>query len=142
MCANNRLNEKKAGRERRIHPRIRERNSVAVRVVSAPDTPSLVQKVFFCTTEDLSAGGMRFNVHTAVPVNSHLELRVAVKNPTGAYKHVGRVVWVKEMDGTQPYAVGVQFTDTPATTLAAWKEFVALKLAQHGKEQENRIELE
>ncbi|HBA84423.1 MAG TPA: hypothetical protein DCZ95_10050 [Verrucomicrobia bacterium] len=130
MSLTNKLNEKKADQERRIHPRIYENNSVAVTIVSAPEAPSLVKKVFFCTTQDLSAGGMRFNVSADVPVGTRLEMRVAVKSPSGAFKHVGRVVWVKEASGIQPYSVGVEFTDTPATTLAAWKDLVAMKLAQ------------
>ena len=139
MSAIDMWKEKMTGRERRIHPRIRDNGSVVVTILSAPEAPSLVKKVFFCTTEDLSLSGMRFHAPADVPVNTRLEMRVAVKNPTGAYKHVGRVVWVKVLEGAQPYAVGVQFTDSTATTLSAWKDLVTMKLVQAAQSKNRNL---
>ena len=119
-----------SGRERRVHLRIQEKNSMAIKVLASPGAPSLVDKVFFCTSRDLSEGGAGFHIHTAMPVGADLELRMAVQDPTSAFKHAARVVWTKAIAAEQPYAVGVQFADTPAGSLSAWKDLVHARLAR------------
>ncbi len=116
------------GRERRAHPRISEKNSVAVKVLSCPDDPSLVKKVFFCATEDLSVGGVKLQLSKEVPVGTRLELRVAVSRPYVSFRHVGRVVWVKKQDMELPYATGIQFSSPPGDGRTVWKQFIADKL--------------
>ena len=114
---------------RRIHERLHEQNSVAVRVLTAPDETSLEGKTYFCTTEDLSTGGVRFNVSVPVPVGTVLELRVAFSQPISAYRHIGKVVWVKEAPNqVPPYSVGVEFTDTAPNDVAVWEKLVDQKI--------------
>ncbi|NCC52658.1 MAG: PilZ domain-containing protein [Spartobacteria bacterium] len=115
--------------DRRTHQRLNEQNSVAVRILSAPEADALEGKTYFCTTEDLSAGGLRFNVSAPVPVGTVMEIRVAFSQPISAYRHIGKVVWVKEdTDQAPPYAVGVEFTDTAPNDVAAWEKLVDQKI--------------
>jgi hypothetical protein len=114
--------------ERRNHQRLQEQNSVAIRVLSSPDTPAMEGRTYFCTTGDLSAGGLRFNVQQSVPVGTMLELRVAFSQPISTYRHIGKVVWVKETEAAPPFAVGVEFTDTAPKEMAAWQKIVTQKI--------------
>ncbi|MFH0879219.1 MAG: PilZ domain-containing protein, partial [Lentisphaerota bacterium] len=85
-------------------------------------------KTFFCSTDDLSVGGLRFCVHTHVPVGAKLELNVALTNPVASFKHVGRVVWVREVQQENPFAVGVQFTESAPEVLLKWKGLMERKI--------------
>jgi len=127
---------------RRIYQRLNEQNSVAVRVLTAPEAATLEGKTYFCTTEDLSAGGLRFNVSAPVPVGTVLELRVAFSQPISAYRHIGKVVWLKETpDQSSPYSVGVEFTDTAPNDVAAWEKLVDQKINMKER-QEAKVESE
>ena len=59
-------------------------------------------------TRDLSVGGLRFCVHTEVPLESMLELRVEISNANEIYVHEGRVAWLGEveMEGIREYVKG------------------------------------
>ena len=67
-------------RERRQDPRVSAEDGVAITVLASPDAPALEGRTFFCVTRDLSVGGLRFCVHTEVPLESMLELRVEISN--------------------------------------------------------------
>ena len=113
--------------ERRRHARVPSRSKVAVKIISAPQAPSLQNRTFFCTTEDISRSGLRFCADTPVAVDTTMELRVSFAHPLRAFVHVGRAVWVREEpDGDQArYAIGMTFTNTAAATQIEWKALLA-----------------
>lgn len=100
--------------DRREHPRFEERNRVTVTVLSAPDVPQIESHSFYCWTRDLSAGGMRFLVHSRVPVGSILKLEVMFDTPHEVFRHIGKVMWAQEFveDGVRANWLGVQITET------------------------------
>jgi hypothetical protein len=113
---------------KRAFPRLKERDNVAVTVLCAAGSPELEGRTFFCTTDDISGGGLRFSNHTRIPEGSTLELRVTCSHPLRAFRHIGRVAWVNEVPEDRPYAEGVQFTGTPLATLIAWKDGLAKRM--------------
>lgn len=115
--------------ERRKHPRITDRNSVAVTVLDAPATPELKGSTFFCLTENISAGGIMLNVGTCVPTESMLELRVAFAHPIRSFDLTGRVVWVEDPDEGANYPIGIEFTGARAGDLDAWRQIVTQKVS-------------
>ena len=115
--------------DRRAHPRLRERDSVVVTVLSAPEVPELEDKTFFCTTEDLSPSGLRLRLHVRVPIGAVLGLRVAFTLPLGTFRHIGRAAWVRELRPDKLYAVGVEFSYTLGARGSAWRDIVGRKLA-------------
>ncbi len=100
--------------DRRQHPRFEERNRVTVTVLSAPDVPQIESYSYYCWTRDLSVGGMRFCVHSRVPVGSILKLEVMFDDPRDVFRHIGKVMWVQEFedDGLISNWLGVQITET------------------------------
>ena len=121
--------------ERREFERFKEENRVAVTVLSAEAAPELVDKTFFCPTENLSESGLRLSVHVAVPVGAELEMRIAFLNPLRSFKHEGRVVWFRrENRDRYPYALGVEFTRIEAAGLNAWRTTIGRKLLAHQPE--------
>ena len=53
-------------------------------------------------------------VHSPVPVESRLRLRVEFVDPVALFEHDARVSWCREesLDIVQSYAVGIRFTGT------------------------------
>ena len=122
--------------DRRVHPRLKEQNSVVIRVLSAPQAEYLKNQKFFCTTDDISAGGLRFCVTHDVPVGALLEITIALLDPLGTFKHVGKVVWIKQVDDFK-YALGLEFTDMSKNRRSAWRYIVEKKLARRPIEDES-----
>lgn len=118
--------------ERRKNPRVRTEGNVTVTVLTAPDAPMLEGRSFSCTTRDLSAGGLRFCVHTEVPLESALELEVEIASPHDNYVHLGKVAWVGEIstDGVLEYLLGVRFTQTRDDRETNWRTFVSHRLEE------------
>ena len=118
--------------EQRSYRRLKERDRVTVRVLSAPRNPDLENRTFFCDTEDISPRGARFCVDTRFPVGAMLELRVALQHPLQAFRHVGRVAWLEAVEEGTPYLVGVEFAEAQTDKLIAWKDIVNRKLSAEG----------
>ncbi|MDA0577243.1 MAG: PilZ domain-containing protein [Verrucomicrobia bacterium] len=115
--------------EKRKKERLQEEVRVAVTILSAEDAPDLVNKTFFCPTEDVSAGGLRLCLHHAVPKNAELVLRIAFQHPVRSFKHIGRVAWMRRGSFRgYPVAIGVELTELQAGTAEAWGHMLERKL--------------
>ena len=103
-----------SGSENRQFKRLEERNRVTVTVLSAPEAPDIERKSFYCWTHDLSAGGLKFCVHSHVPMGATLKLEVAFKEPRETFLHIGQVMWEQEYeeDGILSSWLGVKFSET------------------------------
>jgi hypothetical protein len=120
-------------RERRTGKRVQEEAQAAVTVLSAEDAPELVNKTFFCPTENLSVTGLRLSVQANVPVGSVLELRIAFTQPLRSFQHTGRVVWIRKDDrGRLTHALGIEFTHVSIEVEDAWRDMIARKLKRQG----------
>jgi len=117
--------------EKRQHPRSKQKNRAYVSILSSPEKPSLENRNFSCSTEDVSTGGVQLTLPEAVPVGGTLELRLVMRNPVKTFWHIGRVAWVRR-SSPKVYNVGVQFTRTPEATLLIWEELVREKLNRNG----------
>ena len=101
--------------DRRRWPRLEGRNRVSVTVISSPEFPALEGRRYYCWTEDISAGGLRFRVHSKVPPGAILKLDVSLEaDPHTAFVHMGRVAWQQEFDdnGLISRWLGVEITET------------------------------
>lgn len=116
--------------DRRWHPRVTAEDKVVVRVLSCPDTPDLEGRTFYCSSRDISAGGLRFCVHTPVPAPTDLELEVKVRVPEDRFVHRGTVMWSREVeeDGFHAYYLGVRFNETLGNRQVAWRTLIERKL--------------
>lgn len=119
---------------RRRHPRLPEEDRVAVTVLTAREAPELEKKTFFCSTRDISAGGLRLlvSVRALVPVGAVLILRVAFNSPLRAFRQIGRVVWWRRAPtGAGRMMLGVEFDESACASMAAWRGIIERKL-EHG----------
>ena len=101
--------------ERRRWPRVLGRNRVSLVVVSAPDNPMLEGRRYCCLTEDVSVGGVRFRLHSHVPLSSVLNMDIQMENSAdGSFVHMGRVAWEQEFEeeGVVARWLGVEILTT------------------------------
>jgi len=114
--------------DRRSEPRLLEKNSVAVTIISSPETPQLEKETFFCSTADVSVGGVRLQSAIVPPVGARLRLLVALASPARSFVHAGRVAWRgrRGADGRVP--LGIQFSETADKVLREWRGVVERKL--------------
>ena len=119
--------------DRRQYPRVPERSRVTVTVLSAPDAPEIESRSFFCWTSDLSVGGLKFCVHSPVPVGSLLKLEVRLENPFEMFLHFGKVMWEQEIKDEDLVSVwlGVRISETLGgeARMAVWRRCLESKLA-------------
>ena len=117
---------------KRQFERLKERNRVTVTVLSAPEAPEIERKSFYCWTNDLSVAGLKFCVHTHVPMGAILKLEVAFGEPTEVFRHIGQVMWEQEFDedGILSSWLGVKFTETLGGEpwIECWAEILKSKL--------------
>jgi len=110
---------------RRQYTRFEDRRRVMVTVLSAPDSPQIESRNYFCWTRDLSAGGLRFCVHSRVPVGTILKLEIMFDEPQELFRHIGKVMWEQEFIDTDVTSnwLGVQITETLGgeSRSARWK---------------------
>ncbi|MFC1514419.1 PilZ domain-containing protein [Candidatus Omnitrophota bacterium] len=92
--------------ERRRYIRIPERQKISYKVL--PD-----RKAQGLLTRDISQGGIRFLVHTFIPPESLLEVRISFEQVLFSFESTVRVVWVERQPHSERYEVGVEFTNLP-----------------------------
>ncbi len=103
--------------ERRRWPRVTSRNRVCVTVMASPDVPQLEGHCYYCWTQDVSVGGLKFEVHSHVPLGAILKLDIQLEGPKvdkAAFQHMGRVAWEQEFEdgGLITRWLGVEITET------------------------------
>jgi hypothetical protein len=115
--------------EQREHPRIDERKRVTITVLTAPDAPGLENRTFHCWTRDLSESGLRFCVHSRVPVGTRLKLQIALVGTSVTFEHIGRVMWLKEFEEASLVSnwLGIKFMETLGgdAKVTAWEQIIA-----------------
>jgi len=119
--------------DKRETPRLEEKNRVTVTVLSSPEAPDIERKSFYCWTHDLSEGGLKFAVHTHVPIGAVLKLEVAfIQGTNEVFRHIGRVMWEQDFDdeGIISSWLGVKFTETLGgeERLNEWARVIGEKL--------------
>ncbi len=118
--------------DQRVHPRLEERNRVTVTVLSSPEAPEIERKSFYCWTHDLSVGGLKFCVHSHVPMGAILKLEVVFTEPIEIFRHIGQVMWEQEFEeeGILSSWLGVKFTETLGGDIrhSVWSDILESKL--------------
>ena len=92
--------------ERRKFVRIPENSQISYKVLSKKKTESFL-------TKDICQGGIRFFVYEFVPIDSILEISLALKNKSFYFGARARVIWIKGDSLGERYEIGVEFIDIP-----------------------------
>jgi Tfp pilus assembly protein PilZ len=121
--------------EKRAHQRLESEEFVLVTVESSSSNPELEGKSFKCLMKDLSAGGLQITTFVEPPIGTVVHLYIAFQHPVRAFRHIGRVVWIKGNMEDETYDVGVEFTDTPRETFEDWTRLVEQMIGRRMKDE-------
>lgn len=108
---------------RRAHTRIKQHQTINVRILSNHDEKKTCGKGFSCSSEDLSVGGIQFSSLRQIDVNADLTLQVSFTRPTRSFTRKGRVVWIRKEE--KSYRMGVFFTNSDPRSLLEWRSALA-----------------
>lgn len=114
--------------ERRRYPRAIQTGRVMISVLPHSDVGAGVALTFDCSTDDVSAGGLRIRSHHPLSVGTQLDIRVAFADPPQSFRLKGVVMWRMESE-----SMGVELMDTDPATLQAWQRFVLDRLPRVGE---------
>ena len=120
---------------RRVHERVVQKGYIKVVVEACPDAPPLEGEIFQCTTRDLSSGGLKMVVHSAVPVGSMIRVYVTFSNPNAEFENTARVAWSHEITTgiLQQYGLGLEFTTTNSPSGHVWEYMFRSRLRGAGR---------
>ena len=121
------------GEDRRRHPRIDDQNAVAVTILSAPETPELEDRKFFCLSRNISAEGLMLRVNAPVSPGAVLQLQVGFRKPIRSFGLSARVVWAGSGDKESGYPIGLQLVLGENRDYDAWRRIVEQKVRFHDK---------
>lgn len=118
-------------KNRRAEPRPAYEASIAIKVLSSSQNTGLAGTSVHCSTEDISASGIRIHLMHGVPPGTLLSLWFrTTEHPAGMFLFRGTVKWSREMEQGS-FAVGVELDDMPEEEATAWHRIIAEKLPPH-----------
>jgi hypothetical protein len=110
--------------ERRSAPRVAREERLFVRIVSSHPDVFLGGKTIHCSTQDLSAGGLRLHLEADVPVGTVLQLWIKVADYPGTFLLNGVIRWIREHSPRVVFA-GVELLDEQKDDARGWERMVA-----------------
>ena len=97
--------------ERRIVKRREEENEMTISVISGgKNLPK--EKIIYTLSKDISVSGARIQSNSFLPVDTYLDIKVALKNPSQTITAFGKVKWIKDLFGGEFYEAGLEFAST------------------------------
>jgi len=99
--------------ERRKYFRYPAHHRVSVTLRADSSRAAADHTTLFCSTEDISANGLRFKSAIPLMVGGMLDLLLVMGWPYWGFELQGRVRWVAGTRGSPSFAVGLEFVGVP-----------------------------
>lgn len=109
--------------DRRIHPRYHAIHRVCASIVPRHYGDS-DRQVFYCTTRDVSAGGVQLAGDACFAPGQLIELLVVCGSAYKGFQFMGRVAWIRQDNRREPTTTGVEFFGVRDATHLAWLEML------------------
>jgi len=118
--------------ERRKYFRLRDGVTVALTTDNefGEERSDLGWRASFCSTRDLSLGGLQIDLHDSLPRGSRVKLDIALADPDQIFARTGKVAWVRNVDKGFSYRTGIAFADAIGGRTDAWRDAL---LARYGE---------
>jgi len=109
---------------RRNSERLNQKGYIKVSIVSR--NMFLNRKQFWCTTRDLSGGGLKMVMHSNIPIGTMMRVKVVFIDPAATFEHMASVAWVKENNDEviKVYDVGIRFSSTLGKGNHEWEDML------------------
>jgi len=93
--------------ERRKHPRLRREERAVIRQLNISGEDVTVSK-YYCTTVDISPGGVQIQTKRAFPLGEQVELTVNLEGHPSAFNLSGVTRWIAPSKGEPGYVLGIE----------------------------------
>jgi hypothetical protein len=119
------------GAERRRDPRLELDETAFLKIKACRSHPHLAGKRFYCSTRNVSKGGIMIFSDTGIPVDAYMELILALSINENTFDLIGIVRWTSETASSGIHKIGIQFLDT-SPGKAAWNKLIEYLLKKRG----------
>lgn len=109
-------------RERRHHRRLKQKERLFIRIMEAGEAPELKGRTIYCSSVDVSAGGLQIESDHAAPAGCLLDMWVEVKGRRGRLFLTGEVRWSRPVEPPGRYLLGIELKAGDATEEVDWAE--------------------
>ncbi len=119
------------GSERRKDPRLELDETAFLKIKACKSHPNLSGKRFYCSTRNVSRGGIMIFSDTGIPVDAYMELILALSINENTFDLIGIVRWTSETASSGIHKIGIQFLDT-SPDKPSWNKLIEHLLGQRG----------
>lgn len=120
---------KKRGKDKRSDERLQQQFRVGVTIKPATPAEGEESQTVFCSTEDVSAGGLKVTFRKPLAVGTVVYLFLVFVNAFRGFEFKGRIVWVRKGEGKKPaFTAGVAFMDIPEPARIALRDAIEERL--------------
>lgn len=104
--------------EKRKEQRKSEENKVSISILSKHKAKGKSDNIY-ALTKDISLSGVKIWTDTDLQINTLLKIEMALAKSQQLISVIGKVKWIKQRIGNQPFEMGVEFVDTPPIRVLA-----------------------
>ncbi len=83
-----------------------------------------VVRILKCSSQDISAGGLKLVSRTPLGLNQHVPLEIDLGSMWAVIEAEAEVKWCLEVDDMPTYYIGLKLIDIQESNLQVWKKFV------------------
>jgi len=117
-----------AQEERRREPRLPREERIFVKILWAVGDDSLAGKTYYCSTQDVSARGLKIRTEHDIPTGCAVCCWIGALDSPGTVVLNGEVKWAKRLAKEDAFLVGVELRPEPEDEFRAWNEIVMEKM--------------
>jgi c-di-GMP-binding flagellar brake protein YcgR len=110
--------------DRRKYPRYNVEKVIFIEVVDSGSRTEAQNTIIRCETLDISAGGLRAALPTAIPQGSLLNIAVPMEDWQENLELSAEAMWVKESERGEGYWVGLALKDSNREDMEKWYKVV------------------
>lgn len=110
-------------REKRKHDRHPREEILSIKLIAPPTEFAHQGEPLYCSTEDVSAEGMRIHVNHELDVDQEVDIWIVLLDQRGTFHLTGRITWIhpnQESDAAGNWVAGVALQDE-SEHLAEWR---------------------
>ncbi len=113
-----------SGSEKRRHPRIPREEILSIKLIAPPTEFAYPGEPLYCSTEDVSAEGMRIHVNHELEPGQAVDIWIVLLDQRGTFHLTGEVTWIQaasQDSSAGNWVAGVALLDD-SEHLHEWRE--------------------
>lgn len=115
-----------SGREKRRHPRIPREEILSIKLIAPPTEFAHQGEPLYCSTEDVSARGMRIRVNHELERGQEVDIWIVLLDERGTFHLTGEITWIQpvsEDESAGNWVAGVALLED-SEHLHEWRVFI------------------